>query len=183
MTKGKYAARAANRMTNLDNDLLQQERAKNAELEREIADLKQQLQVALAPVQADIQQRADALAAEKVAVAHEQVRQVTTETTAAKERIAEWLVQFLHHLCEKYPDTKVIPGDFTEVITVLVGNERAGEYTDRILQPAANWISNRRTRRLTGEKLRENRAHTARKDYRRNVIRDAHEKREREQEA
>lgn len=76
MSKGKYAARAANRLATLDNDLLRDKTAEVEQLKARVAELETQLRGEKHDRDSTILRRANELAADQVRAANEKTREL-----------------------------------------------------------------------------------------------------------
>lgn len=156
MTKGKYAAKAQNRIVNLDNELLQQAQTRISELEAELD------RERLATQEAQRLTAAFALRMSKDAVAVAN-RNAADKVAEAKSDRDAWGIK----LAECYTSTfegvrkelvrqginidglEIIPRNLVDVLDEITGN-RSGDYIPRILEGYV--ANNRAARRWNGSK-------------------------------
>lgn len=132
MARGKYSAKAANRLARLDNDLLQEKLAEIDSLKRQLAISDAARNSERAERDAIITSRADALSQRLVASARADALRVQEETETEKRALADWLVAYFNDIQKRNPDVRVIPLDIAERIAALVGAADTGEYVARI---------------------------------------------------
>lgn len=157
MTRGKCAAKAANRLAAFDNKLLVQKQEEVAALKDRMAELESQLQAEKRDRGAVILAEAQKLSEQQVAAAKAEVEEVIQSTAAAKYRVAEWLADYFNDLQgifleETGKQLPVVPPNIVDVIEGLVGNDGVGEIMSRFIP---GWNS-RAHRRLTRDKIRAN---------------------------
>lgn len=145
MTKGKYAARAANREARLDNELLVEKMAEIARLKRALANTERLLADERRDRGAIITARADELSAEQIKRVQDEAAAAATEHAADNEQTALLLAQWLQDT-----DLNVMPGELDGVFTRLVGAARTGEF----LSAHNPRYGTRRFRRLSASDVR-----------------------------
>lgn len=157
MAKGKYAARAANRLAQTDNELLRECVAERDHLKKELATLRQEITDERVHRDSDVQARATELADELVRLA----RAEADEAVAARDQFgvfaASWVTDHIKAMLRANPDTKCIPNDFEDFISEMVGGDKVGEYYSEVMSPADEYWERRPIRRLTAKKLRDGR--------------------------
>ena len=169
MSRGKYAARAANRLVQTDNELL---REKCAEVER----LKQELQAANQALTNERNNRgamaiarADELSRDAIAAVEQKMADEDAEHRQANEWVAECLTNFLQGLAELHQDKGFYPRDLADVLTRLVGSEKAGGLACRVLETYDPKFGTRVHRRTTAKDLKSRMADAKRPDWAKGV--------------
>jgi hypothetical protein len=132
MTRGKHGAKAANRLAALDNQLLRDKCAEVDQLHGRVAELEAQLAAEKRERDALVLERAQALSAEELAVAHTEVRELKAAQHKLNHHAANWIATYMRDLADKFPDQEIIPdvygGDnYEEILHHLVGQD-IGEY-------------------------------------------------------
>lgn len=103
MTKGKYAARAANREAARDNELIASQADRIRELQAELAQLRAELHQEKAERGGLIVAQADRLSAQQIATLRQENAQAWDEHYRQLIWVAEWLMRFFH-LNDSYPE-------------------------------------------------------------------------------
>jgi hypothetical protein len=146
MTRGKYGARAANRLVRTDNELLQDRLAEIADLKRQVADRDALIRREQVERDTYIIARGNELSRQLVASATADATKAQEQCDAVKEELAEWLVGHINDLAEANPGVRCVPRDVYKIFARLVGNARVGGYLARI----PGFQDNRDARRRTG---------------------------------
>lgn len=102
MTRGKYGAKAANRLAAFDNELLTEKTAEVAQLQQQLATLRAELAAERADRGALVIARADELAAQQIAAIRTQTNEQLAAHTAAAHQAADLLTTYFHRQ-HKYP--------------------------------------------------------------------------------
>ncbi|QZT61293.1 hypothetical protein [Mycolicibacterium austroafricanum] len=158
MAKGKYSAKAANRLAQTDNELLIAERAKVTQLQKQLRELESALEKERRDRAAVIEERAHELSSVTVERIRQESAEAEEKRVAFNNYVAQWLVDYFKRMEEEHPDIGVVPLSSIDLIAELVGNEQVGEYTSDLLKQSNPTWSNRHHRRLTGKKIRRNQA-------------------------
>ncbi|SLI18312.1 Uncharacterised protein [Mycobacteroides abscessus subsp. massiliense] len=161
MSRGKYGAKAANRLAQLDSEIVRGLRSeidgvkcRNAELEAALAEN-------AARFGGDVIKRADSLAAELIEQARADTEQARRDCDQRLREVADWLVLYFAEAYRVNPDAKVVPDDIDKVLARLVGSANVGQYLAQM--PAFG--SNRRHRRASAKVINGNRSDYDRPSY------------------
>lgn len=158
MAKGKYGARAANRLAQLDEELIADERNKIKELEREVAELTKTLKGERRQRSVLADKRSQELAASIVDSVRAEAARTEADRVAFNHYVAKWLVDYFVQMEEEHPGIGVVPMASIDLITKLVGNDEVGQYISELLSHTSPEWANRHHRRFTGKQLRRNQA-------------------------
>jgi hypothetical protein len=178
MTKGKYAARAANRLAALDNTLLRDKSAEVDRLTTRVAELDGQLAAERRDRDAIVLDRAQALSAEEIAAAYTEIRELKAAQQQLNHRTAEWIARYIHELLARVgPDEDIFPSvygnlDYEKILHHLVGQD-LGKYVAIIFgdhDPKFATRAYRRMRSDDGPASREMLGYTER-DRKRELLR------------
>ncbi len=126
MTRGKYAARAANREARLDNELIAEKVNQVAALKATIAGLETTLARERKDRGAEVIRRTDDLAAAEIAKARQQAAR-DEEKRLSQMRTAAANLEKHFQRTNSFP-----PFWFTEILPVLLPNMTATEHSDYI---------------------------------------------------
>ncbi|MEN6535090.1 MAG: hypothetical protein ABFD89_15605 [Bryobacteraceae bacterium] len=165
MTRGKYAAKAANRLANLDNELLQQTIAERDALSME-------LDVARLKLQESERNLYSRALREGASLAAADIDEVNSKLISEQERFEEFrtmaadsLRDILIGIHDANPNAAILSVNFDQWFHKLVGGERAGRYVSEVMQKTAanhpddaDYWDNRKHRRLTSRKIKTRRA-------------------------
>jgi hypothetical protein len=152
MTRGRYAARAANRLAALDNDLLRDKAVEVEHLTARIADLEAELAAEKRDRDALILARAGELSAQQIAAAHTELHQLKTAHQEFNRETATWFAKYINGLIQENPDGHIFPMpdgdlDYEVMLHRLVGQE-IGEYVALILGDYNPRFTTREYRRM-----------------------------------
>ena len=153
MTRGKYAARAANREARLDNELIAEKVNQVAVLKAEIGRLETTLADERRDRSAEVVRRADELSAEEIRLVKDSAAQAAARHEQICRDTALWIAEYLHNLSVRFPDEKFLPmpgsvDDYEPVLRRLVG-QSVGEYMRIAFGGVEARFSNREHRRAT----------------------------------
>ncbi|MFC9765243.1 hypothetical protein [Rhodococcus jostii] len=147
MTKGKYAAKAKNRLANLDNEILQEKLAEITGLHSTITGLEQALDAERRDRGRLVIERADELSRSMLEEVRAQAqRQRDADYVARREVAAELAAYF--SLLDNYP-----PLFFNEILPRLLRPEDRNRFVDEILTTAEH-PSTRNARRHGADNIR-----------------------------
>jgi hypothetical protein len=156
MTRGKYAAQAANRLAALDNTLLRDKCAQAEALTARVAELETELQAERRNRSARITSRADELSRQAIARAEANVASVREECAQTKHTLANWIAHYLADITRLNPDVEVFSSDVVDIFAQLVGAEHVGEYLAIAFGETKAKFANRKHRRLSRDDVRRN---------------------------
>jgi hypothetical protein len=167
--RGKYAAKAANRTANLDNDLLQAAIAERDEARAERDMVSLELQEAQRNQSSRALAAANVIAAEQVAIANKRVQDQAAEHARFKNEAADWLLEFVGVIQETLkpgPEVAWMPRDLFDFYETL--DRRAGEMSAVAIGnfKGSDHVVNRTTKRLG---TRKQKAMTLAEKQRRNM--------------
>jgi len=157
VAKGKYAAKAANRLAQTDNELLRQCLAERDELKNELAAAREEINIEHTKRSAEVQKRAMELADEQVRLAQEDADEARASRDQLGEFAVSWVTDHIKAMLRANPDAKCIPNDFEEFISEMVGGSKVGKYYSEVMAPADKYWERRTVRRLTARKMRDGR--------------------------
>jgi hypothetical protein len=116
MTRGKYAARAANRLAELDNQLVRDKITEVEQLTSRVTELEAQLQAEKRDRESITLQRAEQLAAEHVQDARQ-------ETQALRENYQRNTRSWIKRLTAYFYAERVFPGFWDEILAEMMPDE------------------------------------------------------------
>jgi hypothetical protein len=155
MTRGKYAAKAANRLAQLDNELLQEKIVEVADLKDQLAAARQQLVEEHTARDRLVLHRADELSQELLDRAHAEAKSAQDELEDVRHYVAEWVSNYVATLGRANPDMKLFEIDTTtgelgvnEFLHSLVG-QNIGVYMKDMMGEHDVKFTTRRYRRAT----------------------------------
>lgn len=149
VAKGKYGARAANRLVQTDNELLKERIAECDRLKSQLAEANQEIHKLRTAAGSEAIRRANDIAADQVAhVRAECARQIeATETTFYQH--GRYVAELMWRLFVGPERTGTLPRSFvTEAIPRLLPDDEVNEFINSRLDEGMNkGVSNRRVRR------------------------------------
>lgn len=153
MTKGKYAARAANRLANLDNELLQKVIKERDALASELDQERLKFQAAQRTLYSRVIKEAQSLAASDIAHANKRAEECRSELVQVKSDVAKWMRDTLMRVAMVCPpDSAIFPLNLMQQFESLVGDQ-AGAYVAAILEVGGEeGFNHRRNRRSSSKK-------------------------------
>src|ERR1700694_768726 len=111
MTRGRYAARAANREARLDNDVIREKVNEVAALKAKVADLEAMLAVERQDRDALVVRRADELSAEQIQKAHQAINRLRADQRESDRETAEQVAEVIRRFIVATGDSVRIPVD------------------------------------------------------------------------
>lgn len=147
MTRGKYAAKAKNRLANLDNEILQEKLTEIVELKAEISSLNQALSAERAERGRLVLERAEELSRQQIDLVRREAREQIDAGWVARREVAQELGDYFLFKNE-FP-----PLFWTKVLPRLLPTKEMNAFTDKLLDDAGK-PSGRHVRRHGGENIR-----------------------------
>jgi len=158
MTKGKYTAKAANRMANLDNELLQQAVAERDALRAELDVERLKVQAAERNLHSRAIREAGSIARADVQVANSRADTAERKAESLAVLAAETIRDLLIGIGRQNPEASFLPRDLDVYFNKFVGSSRGGTYASEVLDKVGcGGFSSREARRLTTKKVIGNR--------------------------
>ncbi|SLD50605.1 Uncharacterised protein [Mycobacteroides abscessus subsp. bolletii] len=161
MSRGKYGAKAANRLAELDSEIVRGLRSEIDGLKRRNAELEAVLADQAVRTGSEVIARADELAAELVKQAHAAADQVRQSCEQRLRETADWLLQYTVAIEKANPEVKVVPEDIDKVLARLIGPANVGRY----LAKMPGFKNNRKMRRASTKTTNASRSDSNRPSY------------------
>ncbi|MFC9768615.1 hypothetical protein [Rhodococcus jostii] len=165
MTKGKYAAKAKNRLANLDNEILQEKLAEITGLQSTITGLEHTLDAERRDRGRLVIERADELSRSMIDDIRRRAQQEREEDYRAHREVVQELANHFSHR-DNYP-----PLFFTKIIPRLLRPEDRNEFVDRQLTTRES-PSTRESRRHGANNVRRHISEVANNNLRDELIKE-----------
>lgn len=160
MAKGKYGARAVNRLADLDESLLRDKCAEAERLSARVTELESRLNDERRERSAMVLARAHELSQELVSAARHDVAAEVAAHEQTRQRVAEWVVNWAREIGIQNPDARLYQfkpdGELglQEFLHSLIG-QRTGDHFATLLADHDAKFGTRRYRRATRKLFRE----------------------------